>query len=235
MLFTLALLLAGFAAGMLVTLLYYELRNQHHMWKDDCGTPLETQASIRFVAHCLREAMDRQGVRWWLDYGTLLGAWRIGDCLPYDHDLDMSYLAEDAEKLLPALAGLEAQGITLELEHGRIFYGGRKIGDLEAWHRYGTRLCRDDPARREGIPRFWRPLVDDLEAQWVLPLGEIKFCGEWYKAPREVKRFLRHRYLMCRLHLRLTIPHKQRCWICAAFWQWAWRIWTCKDYPQFRS
>lgn len=229
------LVIIGFAAGALVTLLYYELRNQKHMWSEPCATPLEDQADIRVVARHLRDAMDRHGVRWWLDYGTLLGAWRIGECLPYDHDLDMSYLAEDLAKLEPALPELEALGVGLELEHGRIFYGGRKIGDLEAWHRFGNRLCRDDPDKRTDIMRFWRPQVDDLNADWVLPLAEIKFCGEWYKSPRQVKRFLRHRYIMCRLHLRMTIPHKQRCWICAAFWRWAWKIWTCRDFPQVRG
>ena len=80
--FSLFLILIGFAAGALVTLLYYELRNQNHMWSDDCATPVEDQADIRIVASHLRAVMDRHGVRWWLDYGTLLGAWRIGECLP---------------------------------------------------------------------------------------------------------------------------------------------------------
>lgn len=229
------LVAGGFGAGVLVTLLYYELRNQSHMWSDDCETPAQDQADIRVVASRMRAAMERQGVRWWLDYGTLLGAWRLGECLPYDHDLDMSYLAEDRAKLEAALPELASHGVTLELEHGRIFYGGRKIGDIEAWQRFGDRLCRDDPASRTGVMRFWRPQVDDVKADWVVPCGEIMFCGEWYKSPRQVKRFLRHRYIMCRLHLRMTIPHKQRCWICASFWQWAWKIWTCRDYPQLKA
>lgn len=233
--FSILLVLCGLGAGILLTVLYYELRNQSHMWNDECATPEQDQADIRVVADHLRTALDKHGVRWWLDYGTLLGAWRIGDCLPYDHDLDMSYLGEDRAKVELAIPELAAHGVELELDHGRIFYGGRKIGDLEAWQRYGNRLCRDDPAGRTDIMRFWRPQVDDQKVDNVLPLGEIKFCGAWYKAPRQVKAFLRHRYLMCRLHLRMTIPHKQKCWICAAFWQWAWKIWTCRDYPQFRS
>lgn len=224
----------GFAAGALAAVLYYELRNQSHMWQHACATPLETQADIRRVAARLKDALNAQGVRWWLDYGTLLGAWRIGAILPYDHDLDMSYLAEDAPRIRRAFKSLKARGITLDLDHGRIFHHGKLIGDLEAWHEHDGTLCRDDPRQRRGVMRFWRPLVDDLKRDWVLPAGEIQFCGEWHKAPRQVKRVLRHRYLMCRLHLRLTIPHKQKCWICASFWRWSWRIWTCREFPQFR-
>lgn len=226
-----ATFLAGLLTGALIAVLYYELRNQDHMWKDACATPAETQSDIRFVAAAMADALDAEGVTWWLDYGTLLGAWRIGDCLPYDHDLDMSYLARDLERLKRAAVRVGEVGIEVRVENGALYYRGRKIGDIEAWHEYRGRLCRENPAGRSGIMRLWRPLVDDVRIGWVTPTRRIRFAGRWYRCPARTETLLRHRYLMCRIHLRFTVPHKVRCWICAEFWRWAYRIWTCRTAP----
>src|SRR5690349_7113165 len=86
-------------AGAIATILYFELRNQHHIWHDPCVTPADTMADMRTVLSQIHEVMEGRGIRWWLDYGTLLGAWRLGRIMAFDHDLDLSFLDEDEEKL----------------------------------------------------------------------------------------------------------------------------------------
>jgi hypothetical protein len=213
-------------------LLYFELRNQHHIWHDPCITPANRRDDIRHVLRVLHGVLAESGVTWWLDYGTLLGAWRLGDLMAFDHDLDLSFLGEDSARLAACGPALAPHGIELDLEHTRIYYRGDKIGDMESWWRHGARLCRDDPAHRSGLPKYWRPLVDDFPARWVDPVARIRFIGALYPCPNSPEAFLRRRYLTCRLHLRLVIPHKQKCWISREFWSEARRIWTYRDAPR---
>lgn len=229
-----AALAAALLIGAIALILYYELRNQHHIWHDPCITPAQTQDDMRTVLAEIAQVMEGHDVRWWLDYGTLLGAWRLGRAMAFDHDLDLSYLGEDEDKLRACIPLLEARGITLNLERTSLFYRGRKIGDWERWDRHGDRLCRDDPARRDGVMRFWRPLVDDFPAAWITPLWHIRMNGIYLPCPNGPQRLLRKRYLTCRLYLRLAIPHKQKCWKSRDFWRESARIWRFRDAPRYR-
>jgi hypothetical protein len=212
-------------------LIYLEVRNQHHWWHDDCVTPDEVRADIRHVLAIFRRVLEGKGITWWLDYGTLLGAWRLGDTLMFDHDLDISFLAEHIPLMEACRAELAAEGVELNLERTSIFYRGRKIGDAEPWTRYGDMLCRNDPAERSGLLRILWPMVDDFPAAWVAPTELIRFDGAFYPCPNRTASLLRRRYLTCRIHLRLAIPHKQRCWLCREFWRQAARIWRSREAP----
>jgi len=44
--------------------------------------------------------LDKHQIRYWLDFGTLLGVMREGRLLPWDNDLDISIFADDRERLL---------------------------------------------------------------------------------------------------------------------------------------
>lgn len=212
-------------------LVYLELRNQHHYWHDACVTPENVRDDIRAVLSIFREVLDGKGITWWLDYGTLLGAWRLGDTMAFDHDVDISFLAEDTPKLLACKDALAARGVDLNMERTSVFFRGRKIGDVEPWRRYGDMMCRDDPAKRDGLMKVWRPLVDDFPASWLAPTARIKFNNAFYPCPNDTAALLRRRYLTCRIHLRLVFAHKQKCWVCREFWRQVRRIWTYRGAP----
>ena len=222
--------LAALAAS-IAYVLYQELKNQHHMWHHPCVTPLETREDIKTVLLKFRQIMEGKNITWWIDYGTLLGAWRLGDIMAFDHDVDISFLSTDAEKMRAARPEMEAAGIVWNEERTSLFYKGRKIGDLEPWFEHGGKLCRDDPAKREATMRFWRWLVDDFPVEQVKPLWSLRMHGEMFPCPNHPDRYLRHRYLSCRISLRLVYPHKQRCWKDKAFWDEARRIRRCMTAP----
>ncbi|MBO6190418.1 MAG: 2-C-methyl-D-erythritol 4-phosphate cytidylyltransferase [Alloprevotella sp.] len=49
------------------------------------------------------DILDRAGVRWWMQGGTLLGAMRHGGFIPWDDDMDIDVLADDVPKMVEAL------------------------------------------------------------------------------------------------------------------------------------
>ena len=49
------------------------------------------------------EALNRAGVRWWVDHGTLLGIVRDTRLLPWDRDIDLSLMSHDLDRAYVAL------------------------------------------------------------------------------------------------------------------------------------
>lgn len=199
------------------------LSESKHVWRDECLTSLDTHAHLLYMLDHFRAAMATRNVTWWIDYGTLLGAWRTGRLLPWDHDLDISYLASDRAALESASEELSAAGITLDTDRYGLFHRGTKL-DLEPWLRRGDSLLRVEPGSRDWLRDLHDKAFDDFPAEWIAPLWSIELEGRMLPCPQSPGRLLRHRYPTHRLHPRLSIPHKQRCWLCAGFWKGAWRI-----------
>lgn len=75
-------------------------------------TPLEAyrarmlrplQLKMLEMLKVIADILDRNGVRWWLQGGTLLGAVRHGGFIPWDDDMDIDVLKEDVPRMVEAL------------------------------------------------------------------------------------------------------------------------------------
>lgn len=53
------------------------------------------------------KALDNAGVRWWLEGGSLLGAMRSSDIIPWDYDVDIGIMRDDIDKC-PELSALKS-------------------------------------------------------------------------------------------------------------------------------
>lgn len=69
-------------------------------------TPECCKSHVRRLVHDVGAALTAAGVRWWLDYGSLLGAIRNPmrgfppGIIPHDKDADLGFLGEDWPKVL---------------------------------------------------------------------------------------------------------------------------------------
>lgn len=225
----------GAATAKLAHMIYIELRNADHVWHAPCITPKTTRDDIIHVVRTFGRVADAHGLRWWLDYGTLLGAWRLAGQMPFDHDCDVSLLADDLHIARQCALDLSEHGIELNLERTSLFYKGEKIGDADVWYRHGDLLCREaDLSTREGLLVWLRKWYDDFPAAWVENRWEIAYEGDFYPCPSRPERLLHKRYPTCRFSLRLVFPHKQKCWFSPDFWKAAWMIFRSRRGPMYR-
>lgn len=80
----------------------------------NCLLPICCYHALKDTLYYTIDLLDKYGITYWLDFGTLLGAVRHGDIIPWDNDCDISIFASSAE-ILAALEGkVEADGYWLD-------------------------------------------------------------------------------------------------------------------------
>lgn len=62
-----------------------------------------------------KEIFDENGIEFWLDWGTLLGAMREKKIIEWDDDIDLGMYGEDWEKVLSILPKLQEKGFEIVL------------------------------------------------------------------------------------------------------------------------
>ena len=61
-----------------------------------------------------KEIFNKLGIKFWLDWGTLLGAVREGKIIEWDHDVDLGLMAEDFEKNASVFSEMKKKGFFLK-------------------------------------------------------------------------------------------------------------------------
>ena len=68
----------------------------------------------------IKKVLDEGGVRYWLDFGTLLGAVRHGRSMPWDGDFDVSTLDENIVERTDLWEKLKRMGYNVRIAHGNV-------------------------------------------------------------------------------------------------------------------
>lgn len=75
------------------------------------------KVALREIVETLNEA----NILWWVDCGTLLGAYRYGGIIPWDHDIDIAILLPDFENARRAFNRLDSNKYMVQDWSGREF------------------------------------------------------------------------------------------------------------------
>lgn len=157
-------------------------------------TPPCCLRALRETARHVTGVLEAAGVRYWLEGGSLLGAARLGDIIPWDYDVDLGIYREDVGKcrwLAAAAAGEpveDAEGFLWEKaaegDFYRVHYSRSNRLHVDLWPFYprGGVMTKDT----------WLGHPQDVEfpESFLLPRVPMPFAGFTAMAPNNARAFL---------------------------------------------
>ena len=111
-----------------------ELEETHRRKYNPDGSLLrKNQKELVEILKVLAEICDKNGIRWWLSSGTLLGAARHKGFIPWDDDIDVVMMRKDFRKLKRVLRSMDLKEYFLQskrsdIEYVNVFAKFRKKG-----------------------------------------------------------------------------------------------------------
>ncbi|KAF4803375.1 Fukutin-related protein [Turdus rufiventris] len=163
-------------------------------------TPPCCLRALRATARHVLAQLEAAGVRHWLEGGTLLGAVRLGDIIPWDYDVDVGLYRDDVPKCR-WLAAVQATGRPVEDPEGFLW---EKAAEGEFFRVHFSRANRlhvdlwPFHAGRGGMmtKETWLGHRQDVEfpESFLVPLGSVAFAGLVAKAPNDPRAFLEFKF-----------------------------------------
>ncbi|XP_044291445.1 fukutin-related protein isoform X2 [Varanus komodoensis] len=156
-------------------------------------TPPCCLKALRETAKYVINILETSGVRYWLEGGTLLGAARYQDIIPWDYDVDLGIYLEDipnCELLRNAESGsiVDEKGFVwekaIEGDFYRVQYSERNHLHVDLWPFY--------PKNGLMTKDTWMDHRQDIEfpEHFLKPLVPIHFAGFIALAPNDYRSFL---------------------------------------------
>ncbi|NXM55608.1 FKRP protein, partial [Illadopsis cleaveri] len=158
-------------------------------------TPPCCLQALRATARHVLDQLESSGIRHWLEGGSLLGAVRLGDIIPWDYDVDVGLYLEDVPKC-PWLAAVVATGRPVEDPQG-FFWEKAAEGEFFRVHFSRANRLHVDlwPFYPDGrgmmTKETWLGHGQDVEfpESFLVPLGSVTFAGAAAKAPNRPREF----------------------------------------------
>ena len=173
------------------------------------GKPIElTEKNLETARELLLRAvrvLDEAGIRYHLEGGTLLGLVRDGDLLPWDHDVDISVMAEDLPRLLACRSRLSGWKWIVRTRQGFV---SKHPAVVEAPVRlvkvkdrvglfFSGRMCLDIFVKHEheGFV-YWeaKEKLMRVESRFYRSYEEVEYQGVKLKVPNDYRDYLSAKY-----------------------------------------
>ncbi|NWU87674.1 FKRP protein, partial [Onychorhynchus coronatus] len=158
-------------------------------------TPPCCLRALRETARHVARELEAAGVRYWLEGGSLLGAARLGDIIPWDYDVDLGIYREDAGKCR-WLAAVAAEGRPVEDSEGFLWEKAAEGEFYRVHYSHSNRLHVDlwpfYPRGGVMTKDTWLGHPQDVEfpESFLRPLVPVAFAGFTAMAPNNARAFL---------------------------------------------
>lgn len=164
----------------------------------------KARRALHLVAHLL----EKNGIKYCLESGTLLGIVREGRLLPWDNDLDLFVDSADAHKLGKLKWPLFIRGFVIKEdrvkeEFGPLHCGNLRILKIKSWRLFSSRKQRlliDLFVKYpEGERYYWsvgkkRTVNKSVPRHHYDTLSSIEFDGKVFPIPSDIDDYLTCRY-----------------------------------------
>lgn len=142
------------------------------------------------VLSVITQSLDRDEIPYWLDQGTLLGAYREGVIMEHDDDVDIAYIISDQDQILEILRRVLPDGFTANL-HGAYRENINIQGPFAKNMPSGLDLYGyKDKGKFLQIEHYSKP----IPKEWVFPLSEGKLSNLTFHIPANTKDYLELTY-----------------------------------------
>ncbi len=164
-------------------------------------------SSGKEVMQKLKEAFEELNIPYWLEYGTLLGAYRDKNFISNDLDIDLGLFLSDSSPLvakkLAEKGFVRERKITIDngsygLEES---YNYKGVGvDLFYFVKQGEQVYSHVFTKEVGmswektVAKYGGYLVREIHFPWVGDIGSIDFLGDKYSIPPCVENHLSSHY-----------------------------------------
>ncbi|XP_023223474.1 fukutin-related protein-like [Centruroides sculpturatus] len=161
-------------------------------------TPPCCLENLRETARHVFKILEKCGVRYWLEGGSLLGAARSGDIIPWDYDVDIGIYEEDIKKC-EWLKNSEKQSI---IDNKGFVWEKAREGDFIRVQFSQTNHLHVDifpfyPSKGMMTKHTWFAThKQDIEfpEHYLKPLTKVKFIGTYASAPNNIRQFLEMKF-----------------------------------------
>ncbi|CAL4148934.1 unnamed protein product, partial [Meganyctiphanes norvegica] len=162
-------------------------------------TPPCCLEGLRIVARHVFEVLRGCRARWWLEGGSLLGAVRHGDIIPWDYDVDIGIYATDIDRC-PQVKSSRWQ--TLEDTQGFVWQKATEGNFYRVHYSAANHLHVDifpfsphgGMMMRNGAWSTGHQQDVDFPEHYLRPLSSITFAGVLASAPNNVRDFLEFKF-----------------------------------------
>lgn len=159
---------------------------------------MNVQAGLRRTARHVFEQLEAAHVRYWLEGGSLLGAMRGGDILPWDYDVDIGIYKEDITRctwLLRARSKpvVDQQGFVwekaIEGDFFRVQFSqvNRLHVDIFPFYSKNGTMTKDTWFKSHRQDR-------EFPEYFLKPMSSIDFVGRTVSAPNNIHDFLEFKF-----------------------------------------
>jgi hypothetical protein len=133
----------------------------------------------------IKRILDKAGIRFWLIFGTFLGAYRDQAIIPFDGDTDLAIYSEDLPALVGYFDAFAKEGF--ELRVGPAIEAVCPVGLCRDGERTGIAIFK-----LEGSKRVWKSIKYDASA--FETFNEIQFLGQNWRILSDPERWLKYTY-----------------------------------------
>ena len=167
-------------------------------------TPDELFSSLSYISNILQ----KNNIKYWLCYGTLLGAIRENDIISYDYDFDLGCLVTDYDRIMALNKYIKKDGykfINPSNNYGytwngkrdyiwrvsiKIEYKGKIMGDIYLYQNFNDSICRRYDIKKEIY--FWPKAT--FPTWFIRKLEKVKIRDKYFLCPRKSKILLEYWY-----------------------------------------
>jgi len=168
-----------------------------YLWEGK-WTPPCCLAGLRQTARHVFAHLNRAGVRYWLEGGSLLGAMRAADILPWDYDVDIGMFREDIDRC-PWLLRARTQPV---VDDDGYVWEKATEGDF-----FRVQFSRVNHLHVDIFPFYlrngtmtkdtWFPTHKqdrEFPVHFLHPIASIDFIGQKAPAPNNIRDFLEFKF-----------------------------------------